>query len=418
LIPGGVPFPLATRVGKYVQRSTQSGELVALLHELSLSDDLDGALQRLLRFAGANHSSDGTAAVICANGSLRVHAAPELEWARELPRSLDDPSPVATALRDPSLNPTTLSLPGGERVAVLPVVAGPELPAACAGLVVALRDGSDKPASGLSAAVELATPLLGRLAELDQLRRLERQRQLEDSPRAQGVFLSAMSHELRTPLHALLGYTALLQDRVYGELTAQQEQALERIVTASEQLLELVSDILDLARIEAGTMSVCVERIDLEKLTAEVSETIAPRAAARQLEYRVEIPPGLPRVETDPNKLKQILANLLSNAVKFTPAGSVVLRAAAPAGVDGIEISVTDTGIGIPAEELGAIFQDFRQVDQSSTREYGGTGLGLSIVRRLLELLRGSIRVTSAVGEGSTFTFRLPRRAPIGAPCA
>lgn len=410
--------PFATQVGKYVQRSTQSGEFVALLHELALADGLDGALQRLLRFAGAEPASGGTAAIACVNGRLRVHAPPEVEWARELPRSLDDPSPVAAALRHPDSASESVSLPGGERVIVLPVAAGPELPAACAALVVALRDGNEAPTGGLSAAVELATPLLGRLAELDHLRRLERQRQTEDSPRAQGVFLSAMSHELRTPLHALLGYTALLQDRVYGELTPQQEQALERIVAASEQLLELVSDILDLARIEAGTMSVCVERIDLEKLTAEVSETIAPRAAVRQLDYRVEVAPDLPLLETDPNKLKQILSNLLSNAVKFTPAGSVVLRATAPTGIDGIEISVTDTGIGIPPEELGAIFQDFRQVDQSSTREYGGTGLGLSIVRRLLELLRGSIRVTSAVGEGSTFTLRLPSRVPLGAPCA
>ncbi len=145
-------------------------------------------------------------------------------------------------------------------------------------------------------------------------------------------------------------------------------------------------------------------------LIRELSETFEPMVRARGLDYAVELPSELPFLETDRTRVKQVLLNLLSNAVKFTPSGSIRVRAKNVES--GVEVAVVDTGIGIPEEEIGTIFEDFRQLDQTATREYGGTGLGLSITEKLLGLLGGSIRVTSRAGEGSVFTFRLPVRAP------
>jgi PAS domain S-box-containing protein len=251
-------------------------------------------------------------------------------------------------------------------------------------------------------------------AELeDRNRQLEWQRQeLERAYRLKSEFLASMSHELRTPINALLGYTSLMRDRIYGELTPRQEEALQRMYAASQHLLELVNDVLDLAKIEAGKMPVNIEPMDLGLLIREISLTIEPMVRRKKLEYRVRVDPALPPIETDRTKVKQILLNLLSNAVKFTHQGYIELSAAPaedPRG--GVEIAVKDSGIGIRPEDMDKIFEDFRQVDQSSTREYGGTGLGLSITKKLLKLLSGTVRVESFPGDGSTFTVWLPARS-------
>jgi PAS domain S-box-containing protein len=240
--------------------------------------------------------------------------------------------------------------------------------------------------------------------------RLEWQsRELERAYRLKSEFLASMSHELRTPINALLGYTSLMRDRIYGELTERQEEALQRMYAASSHLLALVNDILDLAKIEAGKMPVHLEPVVLAEVMRELAETVEPMVRARGLAFEVELEPELPVLETDRTRVKQILLNLLSNAVKFTHEGEVRVRAVRSGG--GVEVSVRDTGIGIPPEHVQTIFEDFRQVDQSSTREYGGTGLGLSIVTKLLDLLGGSVRVESALGEGSVFTVWLPLRS-------
>ncbi len=250
-------------------------------------------------------------------------------------------------------------------------------------------------------------------AELqEQNAQLAWQRQeLERAYRHKSEFLASMSHELRTPINALLGYTALLRERIYGELTERQEEALHRMQSSSEHLLELVNDILDLARIEAGRMPLHLEPVSLAALVASVLDSVEPMAHAKGLRLRVDVPPELPALITDRTRVKQIVLNLLSNAVKFTRDGSVSVAARALPGDEAVELAVADTGIGIAAEALPGIFDDFRQVDQSSTREFGGTGLGLSIVRKLLGLLGGSIRAESAPGEGTTFTVTLPLRS-------
>jgi PAS domain S-box-containing protein len=241
-------------------------------------------------------------------------------------------------------------------------------------------------------------------------RRLEWQsRELERASRLKSEFLASMSHELRTPINALLGYASLMRDRIYGDLTPRQDESLARMHAASRHLLELVNDVLDLAKIEAGKMPVHVERFELDELLRELSETVEPMVRAKGLLFRVQVDGELPALESDLTKVKQVLLNLLSNAVKFTHVGEVAMEVSAVRG--GVEVRVSDTGIGIPPADLEHIFDDFRQVDQSSTREYGGTGLGLSIVKKLLALLGGSVRVRSTVGQGSVFTVKLPRRS-------
>jgi PAS domain S-box-containing protein len=256
-----------------------------------------------------------------------------------------------------------------------------------------------------------------RLATLEleeRNRRLEWQsRELEKASRLKSEFLASMSHELRTPINAVLGYTSLMREEIYGELTEKQRTGLDKINTASQHLLDLINDILDLSKIEAGKMPVHVEAVSLRHVLAELAEAVEPLVREKQLEFRLEAPPRSLTLETDRTKLKQILLNLLSNAVKFTARGTITL-ATEPLGDAGVRIMVRDTGIGIKEEDLEKIFDDFRQVDQSRTREYGGTGLGLSITRKLIALLAGTIAVDSRYGEGSCFAVDLPLRLEPG----
>jgi PAS domain S-box-containing protein len=221
-------------------------------------------------------------------------------------------------------------------------------------------------------------------------------------------FLATMSHELRTPINALIGYSALLLDRIYGELTPQQEEGLKRIRASANHLLELINDILDLAKIEAGKMPINLETVSVADVITEVSKQIEPMFKSKSLAYEVELPPDLPPLVTDRTKVKQILLNLLSNAVKFTPKGTVKVAIRVDEEMKGVRIAVSDTGIGIQPRDLETIWEDFRQLDQSRTREYGGTGLGLSITKKLATQLGGRVWVESSFGAGSTFTVHLP----------
>jgi signal transduction histidine kinase len=174
--------------------------------------------------------------------------------------------------------------------------------------------------------------------------------------------------------------------------------------------LALINDILDLAKIEAGKMPLRLEDVSLREVTLEVTQQVEPIVRKKQLQFTIDIAPDCPPINSDRTKVKQILLNLLSNAVKFTTRGGVTVEA--HRAVDGVRIDVIDSGIGIRASDLQAIWEDFRQVDQSRTREFGGTGLGLSITRKLLDRLGGSVDVRSTYGEGSTFSVYLPLRIP------
>ena len=239
-------------------------------------------------------------------------------------------------------------------------------------------------------------------------RRLEWQStELQKASRLKSEFLANMSHELRTPINVILGYTSLLRERLYGELTDQQEEALAKTYTTSQHLLDLINDILDLSKIEAGKMPLHVEPVRIPELASELAESLQPMLRRKELELDLRVADDLPVLTTDRTKLKQVLLNLLSNAIKFTHEGSIAVSATALER-DRVRITVSDTGIGIRAEDMDAIFEDFRQADQSHTREYGGTGLGLSITRKLLSLLNGVISVESTYGAGTRFHIDLP----------
>jgi signal transduction histidine kinase len=233
----------------------------------------------------------------------------------------------------------------------------------------------------------------------------EKSRQLQVANRHKSEFLASMSHELRTPLNAIIGFTRIVMRRSQEHLEPKQYENLEKILASGEHLLALINAILDLAKVEAGRIEINARETDLASVLEHAIRTIEPLVKSDTSVIR-QFDDDLPPMVVDDDKLRQIVINLLSNAAKFTPAGSIHVRAAARDG--SVEIAVADTGIGIPAEKLDAIFEEFEQVDTTSTRVYGGTGLGLAISRRLARLMKGDIRVESTLGKGSTFTLTLP----------
>jgi signal transduction histidine kinase/HAMP domain-containing protein/ActR/RegA family two-component response regulator len=259
--------------------------------------------------------------------------------------------------------------------------------------------------------------------QIEQARRTleERAQQLATSSRYKSEFLANMSHELRTPLNSLLVLAKLLAENPDGNLTPKQVEFASTVHDAGSDLLQLINDILDLSKVEAGKMDVQPTELSLSTLVEYVHATFRPMAADKDLTFDVEVSPGVPGLlYTDEQRLQQILRNLLSNAVKFTSAGGVLLRISRPEGVafsgplqgepEVIAFSVSDTGIGIAEDQFRLIFDAFRQADGTSSRRYGGTGLGLSISRDIARVLGGEIRVDSLPGHGSTFTLFLPIR--------
>jgi signal transduction histidine kinase/CheY-like chemotaxis protein len=219
-------------------------------------------------------------------------------------------------------------------------------------------------------------------------------------------FLANVSHELRTPLSAIIGFSQILLDGIDGPINEEQQQDVSQVNKSGQSLLVLINQILDLSKIEAGKMELSLERVDLPTLITSVLDSISPLAQAKGLQITTRFAPGLPALEADAGRLKQIVINLLSNAVKFTERGHIEILAQ-PSGRM-VRIAVKDTGIGISAESQKVIFEEFVQGDGSSTRRHGGTGLGLSIVRKLVEMHGGAITVLSEPGLGSTFTFTVP----------
>jgi signal transduction histidine kinase len=217
-----------------------------------------------------------------------------------------------------------------------------------------------------------------------------------------------MSHELRTPLNAIIGFSEVLTERMFGELNAKQLEYLKDIHSSGHHLLNLINDILDLSKIEAGKMELDLARFDLSLALQGAVTLVRERAARNGVRLALDSD-GVGEWIADERKLKQVLLNLLSNAVKFTPEGGRVnLSARRENGA--IEISVADTGVGIAEEDRAQVFEEFRQAGGNYRRKSEGTGLGLALAKRFVELHGGEIRLRSALGEGSTFTFTLPER--------
>lgn len=232
----------------------------------------------------------------------------------------------------------------------------------------------------------------------------------ESANGAKSDFLAVMSHELRTPLAAIMGYQELLADGITGPITDAQAQQLGRIKASARHLLSLIDEILTFTRLDAGRETVTPETMDLDAALRDACEIVEPLATAKKLELKTVSPGPGSKVESDPTKVRQILVNLLSNAVKFTDSGTVTAEAVM-LGKEFL-LKVSDTGIGIQAENINRIFDPFWQVEQKATRRAPGTGLGLTVTKRLANLLGGDVDVMSEPGEGTTFTVRLPVKAP------
>jgi len=227
------------------------------------------------------------------------------------------------------------------------------------------------------------------------------------------AFLANMSHELRTPLNAIIGFSEALLAKLFGEMNPKQAEYLQDIHASGQHLLALINDILDLSKIEAGKLELVPSRVHLPTAIANALLLVHERAAHRGVTLSSEIDPGLGEIEADERKLKQVLINLLGNAVKFTDAGGAVTVRAARTDDGGSRVEVRDTGIGIAPEHHELIFEEFRQV-ADSTRKQEGTGLGLALVKRLVVLHGGKAWVQSALGQGSTFCFTIPGVLPRG----
>ncbi|MFH1740564.1 MAG: ATP-binding protein, partial [bacterium] len=230
----------------------------------------------------------------------------------------------------------------------------------------------------------------------------------EAANRAKSDFLANMSHELRTPLNSIIGFSNILLKNKKGNLKEQDISFLERVLYNGKHLLELINDILDLSKVEAGRVQIEMDQVDLVTVIRETVAQFEGQVQARNIDLLTEIPNSLATIESDPGKIKQMLINLIGNALKFTEKGYVTVRVVCdPNTNQPSRIDVIDTGIGIPKEKLSEIFDAFRQADSAITRKYGGTGLGLSISRSFCQMLGYDLTVDSEIGKGSIFSIVL-----------
>jgi signal transduction histidine kinase len=237
----------------------------------------------------------------------------------------------------------------------------------------------------------------------------QKSHELEIASQHKTQFLANMSHELRTPLNAILGYTELIADGIYGEVPESIGEIMERVQSSGRNLLGLINDVLDLSKIEAGQLTLAINDFSFHDTVHSVISSVESLAAEKKLRLITDLAPDLPVGHGDERRIAQVLMNMVGNAIKFTDAGEITVSVTVDD--EAFVVSVSDTGPGIPEGQQQRIFEEFQQVDSSSTRKKGGTGLGLAIAKRIVELHGGRIWVTSTTGKGSTFSFSLPINA-------
>jgi PAS domain S-box-containing protein len=248
-------------------------------------------------------------------------------------------------------------------------------------------------------------------AARDVTERKRFEQSLQEASRMKSEFLANMSHELRTPLNGIIGFAEFLADEKPGKLNPKQADYLNDILNSGRHLLQLINDVLDLAKVEAGKMELTPEIFSLAKAIDEVCAVAKPLASKKQISLAVRVAPELSTVTLDPQKFKQVLYNLVSNAIKFTDDAGRVEVMATVYDQHRFKLAVSDNGIGIQTEDLTRLFHEFEQLESGASRRYEGTGLGLALTRKIVELQTGTISVESEVGKGSTFAVVLPLAA-------
>jgi protein-histidine pros-kinase len=271
----------------------------------------------------------------------------------------------------------------------------------------ARKDGSTFPVEITLGPLQSAQGLLVVSAIRDATHHKKYEQALQEANRMKSEFLANMSHELRTPLNGILGFTEFMLDEKPGALNPRQKEYLGDVLSCGRHLLQLINDVLDLSKVEAGKMQLQVETFSLPATLSEALSAVAHSAAEKRITLERYIEPGLVIVTLDRNKLMQVLYNLLSNAVKFTDSGEVSVRITLEEGCR-LLLQVSDTGIGIDNNDFGKLFVEFQQLDAGTSRRFGGTGLGLALTRKLIQFQGGSIEVSSEKGRGSMFSVRLP----------
>jgi signal transduction histidine kinase len=423
---------LEQRTADLARSVEQLQALGAVSRTISSTLDLDRVLPAAVSYAvqlsgtdgGAIYEYDEARALLLLRATHQM--APELvEFLRGAPFRIGDGAVgQAAATRAPVLIPDLAAAGEGYPERIRALMTGRGLRAVLA--VPMLREGGV--AGGLvvvrqapGAFPEETVELLGTFANQAALavqnaklfRELEdKSAQLEVANRHKSEFLANMSHELRTPLNAIIGFSEVLLERMFGEINDKQTEYLEDILSSGRHLLSLINDILDLSKIEAGRMELELSTFSVPAVLDTAMALVRERALRHGIALGLAVDPAVDALTADERKVKQVLLNLLSNAVKFTPEGGRIDVRAAPAN-GSVEIAVSDTGIGIAAEDQEAIFEEFRQVGSDYARKREGTGLGLALARRFVELHGGRMWVKSEPGRGSTFTFSLPvRQAP------
>ncbi|HTA77170.1 MAG TPA: PAS domain S-box protein [bacterium] len=244
----------------------------------------------------------------------------------------------------------------------------------------------------------------------ERKRQLEEQnRRMQEANRLKSEFLANMSHELRTPLNAIIGFSELMYHEKVGPLSPDHKEYLGDILTSARHLLQLINDVLDITKVEAGKMEFRPEIIDLGKVTGEVKDILRGLAGSKKIQIDIEVDPSFSRVVLDSSKFKQVLYNYLSNAIKFSPEGGRIMIRLMPEGAGQFRLEVEDKGIGIDAKDIHKLFIEFQQLDAGSSKKYAGTGLGLALTKRIVEAQGGTVGVKSEFGKGSVFFAVLPR---------
>ena len=290
------------------------------------------------------------------------------------------------------------------------------------------KDGSEFPAEislspvvtahGTFAAAAIRDATEQKLRHEEELRLKSRvleteNRRMQEANRLKSEFLANMSHELRTPLNAVIGFAELMFKGKVGAVSERHKEYLGDILTSSRHLLQLINDVLDLAKVESGKLEFQPETLDLAKVVNEVRDILRGLAATKRLRVETEVMAEVATVTLDPSKLKQILYNYLSNALKFTPDGGSIQVRALSEGEHQVRIEVRDTGIGVRPDDLERLFIEFQQLDSGTAKKYAGTGLGLALTRRIVEAQGGQVGVESDFGKGSLFWAILPKRAQL-----